>query len=134
MIDQMETLTGTLPETDARDTVIKFIKALNEEDFGTAKGLLSEYVKFVGTTGSRDGLQNYLDDLIHIKISYVIQKTFLEGEDVCVLYDMTISGIVVFACGWYRLSGNKISSIRVIFDPRKILNLTSTDPATIARH
>jgi hypothetical protein len=47
----------------------------------------------------------------------------VDGEDVCALYDLTFSkpAVTLFACGWYHVNRGKIDSIKVIFDPRPLL-------------
>jgi hypothetical protein len=36
------------------------------------------------------------------------------------LYDVTLSGVRLFTCGWYRVDGEKIQSLKVVFDPRPV--------------
>lgn len=48
------------------------------------------------------------------------QKVFVEGDDVCIVYDLvtdTPAGTVPMA-GWYHVRGGKIASVRVFFDAR----------------
>src|SRR5207247_9274559 len=48
------------------------------------------------------------------------RRTFVDGDDVCVLYDMvtnTPAG-TAFICEWYRVRGDKIGAIRAVFDAR----------------
>lgn len=37
------------------------------------------------------------------------------------LYDITVSEITVFACGWFQLEAGTVRSLRVTFDPRPFL-------------
>jgi len=47
-----------------------------------------------------------------------MKKTFVDGDDVCLLYDMITStpAGTAFICEWYHVKGEKIASIRVVFD------------------
>src|SRR5215475_6303404 len=49
-----------------------------------------------------------------------ILKMFADGNDVCVLYDMVTNTPIgtAFICEWYQVKGDKISSVRVVFDAR----------------
>lgn len=107
-----------------KETVVSFVNALNTEDFKTARGLAHENMTFTGILGSRHGAESYFRDMEHLRLKYDIKKVFADGEDVCLLYDLGISGIRVFCCGWYRVENGKIISLRVIFDPRPVLELS----------
>jgi hypothetical protein len=52
---------------------------------------------------------------------YTVKKAFAEGGDVCVLYDLAISGATIFGCGWYRVENGRIRSLTVLFDPSPLL-------------
>jgi hypothetical protein len=106
---------------NAKNTVMSFIKHMNEEDFTAARKFTDDGLKFDGVMGSRDGADAYFQDMERMKFKYHILKTFADGEDVCLLYDITMSGITIFTCGWYRVEHNKITSIKVVFDPRPLL-------------
>ncbi len=110
--------------TPAKEIVLLFIKALNNEDFKTARNYADEGVRFEGVLGSRDGADVYFKDMEQMKLKYDIKKVFVEGNDVCLFYDVRISGISVFSCGWYLVENDKIRSIKVLFDPRPILELS----------
>src|SRR5207249_10758697 len=48
------------------------------------------------------------------------RRTFVDGDDVCILYDMVTNTPAgpAFICEWYRVRGDKIGSIRAVFDAR----------------
>jgi limonene-1,2-epoxide hydrolase len=52
-----------------------------------------------------------------------VRKIFVDGDDVCVLADLSIAkvpGVKLFGCGWFQVKEGKIVSIRTIFDPRPL--------------
>ena len=106
----------------AKYTVMSFLKCLNEEEFDDARKYADEDLKFEGVLGSRNGAEDYFNDMNKMKLKYHLLKTFADGTDVCVLYDVTMSGVTVFACGWYQVEHHKITSIKVVFDPRPLLH------------
>jgi limonene-1,2-epoxide hydrolase len=108
-------------ERYAREIVLSCVAALNREDYRAARQYLSDDVSFWGVFGSQKGADAYLLDMRTMRLHYEVRKAFCEGEDVCLLYDVTISGATVFVCGWYRVKLGKIRSLRVVFDPRPLL-------------
>lgn len=103
------------------NVVKAFIKAVNDEDFTTARTYVNDDLKFEGVMGSRDGAETYFNDMKRMKFKYAIKKAFADDNDVCLLYDIDMNGTAIFTCGWYRLENGKISSIKVVFDPRPLL-------------
>jgi len=108
-------------ETDAREVVISFIKALNSEDFKTARTFADEDIKFIGVLGTRNGADAYFKDMEHMKLKYEIKKIFVDNNDVCLFYDINMSGKNIFSSGWYHVENGKINWFKVIFDPRPVL-------------
>ena len=106
---------------NATKIVLSFINALNKEDFKTAKNCLADDMKFIGVLGTREGADVYIADMQKIKLKYDILKTFSDENDVCLFYDIAMSGKKIFSCGWYEIESNKIKSFKVIFDPRLLL-------------
>jgi SnoaL-like domain len=116
----------------AKEIVICLGKALNDENYEAAKRYVSENLKYVGPFGSRDGADAYLNEIGRFRLKFEIHKIFAENEDVCVLYDITVSGITLFACGWFQVEAGTVRSLRVTFDPRPLLGarLSSSLAAT----
>jgi SnoaL-like domain len=109
--------------TNAKDVVNGFQKALGNGDFKTARTYLDDHLRFVGPFETFDRPEPYLESLerLHHIIARVDpKKMFVDGDDVCLLYDMvtnTPAG-TAFIAEWHRVKDNKIASIRVVFDPR----------------
>jgi len=106
----------------AREIVLSCVQALNQEDFKTARNYVTDNMSFVGVLGSRDGADAYFSDMEKMKLKYSIKKVFSSDDDVCLLYDLKISGKTIFGCGWYHVEDGKIESLKVIFDPRPLLD------------
>jgi hypothetical protein len=111
----------TSSPTSAKELVISCIKALNEEDFNSARSYMSNDFKFEGVLGSRDSAEAYFEDMKKMKLKYRIKKAFVDDDDVCLLYDLTMSAVNIFGCGWYHVEDGKINKLKVIFDPRPLL-------------
>ena len=110
-IEDMETVKNMKAKVNqAKEVVLTFIDALNNEDFETVRHSLSDDMVFDGVLGHREGADVYVADMKRMKFKYRIQKSFADGDDVCLLYDIDMSGESIFTCGWYRVRDNKIKS------------------------
>ncbi|RDC57888.1 nuclear transport factor 2 family protein [Pedobacter chinensis] len=110
-----------LDEHNSKVVVQDFIGALNAEDFELARAQLTDDMTFKGVLGERHGADVYIDDMKKMKFKYDIKKTFVDGNDVCLWYNINMGEKEIFSCGWYKLENEKIRSFQVIFDPRPIL-------------
>lgn len=107
--------------SNSEKVVMTFINALNSEDFTAAREQLADGMKFDGVMGSRDSAEAYISDMTRMKFKYKVKKVFADEEDVCLLYDIDMAGATIFTCGWYHVESGKISSLKVVFDPRPLL-------------
>ncbi|MCJ7935715.1 MAG: nuclear transport factor 2 family protein [Chryseobacterium sp.] len=99
----------------------QFIQYLNEENFDGAKSCLDPEFKFTGVLGSRETASVYMEDMKKMKFKYRILQTFTAGEDVCFWYDIDMGEKNIPASGWYQVRDGKIRSLKVLFDPRPLL-------------
>jgi hypothetical protein len=97
------------------------IDALNAENFDEARKYANDDMEFEGVMGARHGAEAYFQDMRKMKLKYKVKKVFENGDDVCLLYDLDISGQTIFGCGWYHLQQGRISRLQVVFDPRPLL-------------
>ncbi|NHA04427.1 nuclear transport factor 2 family protein [Mucilaginibacter sp. HC2] len=110
---------------NAKEVVLAFIDAMNKEDFTSARKYLATDMTFKGVLGARDGAEAYMNDMEKMKFKYDLKNTVAEGDDVCLFYDIDMGRVTIFGCGWYQVKDGKISSFRVIFDPRPVLELSN---------
>jgi predicted ester cyclase len=120
----MENLHKTSDEK-AREVVLAYIKALNDEDFEAARKLVNDDLTFDGVLGKRSGADVYFKDMEKMKFKYKVQKVFSDGNDVCLFYDVDMGSASALTSGWYHLKYGKISSLKVIFDPRPVLEASN---------
>ncbi|MGU3374829.1 nuclear transport factor 2 family protein [Chryseobacterium sp. M5A1_1a] len=100
----------------------QFIQYLNEENFDKAESCLHPDFKFTGVLGTRDGAPLYISEMKQMKLKYQIIKAFTSGEDICFWYQIDMGNKTVPASGWYQIIDGKIHSLKVLFDPRPLLN------------
>jgi limonene-1,2-epoxide hydrolase len=107
------------PRQEPKEVVLSYIKAMDERDYGAALRYLSESVFIKGPAGEafRSPVA-FLDMMKEQRGRYDLKKTFVDGSDVCVIYDFVTPTAIVFFCSWYQVKEGKIVSIQTIFDSR----------------
>lgn len=105
----------------AKEVVLAFLEAMNRSDYKEARSYVEEGLKFEGVLGSREGAEVYFKDMQRMRFRYDLQKVWADKEDVGLFYEINMSGTFVPTFGWYNVKEGKIVSIRVLFDPRPVL-------------
>jgi hypothetical protein len=108
---------------NAAEVVSSLQKALGAADFETARKHMHDDMTFHGPIDTFHKPEPYLESLrkLHQIVKGIrVHKTFVDGDDVCVLYDMETNSPAgtAFIAEWYRVRGSKVGSIRVVFDAR----------------
>lgn len=106
--------------SNAKEVVLSYIKALDNKDYDAARNYMNDTLPIKGPGEAFDKPEKLLKILQLSQAKYALKKVFVDGDDVCLLYDMTTTTppVTVFTCSWYHVEGGKISSIQTIFDPR----------------
>jgi hypothetical protein len=108
---------------NAAEVVQGYTQALGKGDFASARRYLHDNLSFHGPIDTFDKPEPYLEALkkLHAMVQRVdMKKFFVDGSDVCMLYDLvtnTPAG-TSFVAEWHHVKGEKIASIRVVFDAR----------------
>jgi uncharacterized protein YozE (UPF0346 family) len=110
---------------NAKEIVMEYLQALTERrDFESARSYLKNNVSYVSPLNSFDGVEPYLkyNESLHLP-KPDIKKIFTDGDDVCLLYEMTLTTqpAPLFVSFWAHVDSEKISSINVNFDPRPFI-------------
>jgi hypothetical protein len=105
--------------TQPRDVVMSYISALDHQKYEEAMDFLHDNVKIKGPAGETFGKPlDFVEMLRKYRGRYGVKKVFVDGNDVCVLYDLATVGPTVFMSSWYQVEEGKIASIQTVFDPR----------------
>lgn len=108
---------------NAGQVVQGFMGAMAKGDFAAARNYLHDNLSFRGPIDAFDKPEPYLQALekLHKIVERVdMKKMFVDGNDVCLLYDLVTStpAGTSFVCEWMQVKSEKIASIRVVFDAR----------------
>jgi hypothetical protein len=88
---------------EAKEVVLGLGKALNDENYEAARRYVSDNMKYVGPFGSHNGAEAYPHGIERLRLKFDIQKIFADNKDVCVLYDITVSGITLLPAPGFSL-------------------------------
>jgi hypothetical protein len=106
----------------AQSVALRFFRALHARDFSTAGDCLRDDLSFQGPFETFTKAAPYLEAVkgLYSGVRSVdIKKVFVDGDEVCVFYEMTtntVSGALI--CEWMRVAGDKIAAVRAVFDAR----------------
>lgn len=106
----------------AKEIVMEYFQAITERhDFKAARTYLKDDVSYVSPLNSFDRAEPHLKYNESLQLPKLdIKKIFADGDDVCILYEVTLTTppATLFASAWVHVNDGKISSIRLVFDPR----------------
>jgi ketosteroid isomerase-like protein len=107
---------------DAAQVAEAFFDAWTTKDFARARELLHDDLSFEGPIDSFSDAESYLaslQQLAGIVTGVEKQKLFVDGDDVCEIYDLMTAPVPRSrVCEWFRVRDGRIASISVVFDAR----------------
>jgi len=105
------------------EIALKYFDHWSKKEYDASASYLDENLSFTGPIDKFNNAKDYLQTikrLGQIVTGVHKKKTFVEGNDVCVLYDLatnTPAGTVPCA-EWIHAEDGKVKSIQVFFDAR----------------
>jgi ketosteroid isomerase-like protein len=112
---------------DAKKIVTSFQESLNNRDLKSARSYVSDDFLCTNPLGSFDSAESYFkaaeqaQQMHQASYKFDLKKIFMDGNDVCVFNDVIAGTLTLFACGWYHIEDQKIRSLKLIYDPRPLL-------------
>ncbi len=98
---------------------MSYIEALDRRRYDDALNYLHDGVRIRGPAGETFGKPlDFIEMLRKYQGRYDVKKMFIDGDDVCLIYDLRTTGPTVFMSSWYQVKDGKIVSIQTVFDPR----------------
>jgi ketosteroid isomerase-like protein len=108
--------------SDAGRVAEAFFDAWTSKDFERARSLLHDDVSFEGPIERFDNADAYVQSLQ--QLSAIVKgaekrKVFVDGDDVCVIYDLKTAPVPSSRTSeWYHARDGKIAAVSVVFDAR----------------
>ena len=105
------------------DIALKFFDHWSKKEYEASARYLDEHLSFTGPIDKFNNAHDYVESirrLAQIVTGVHRRKTFVEGNDVCFVYDLatnTPAGTVPCA-EWVHAENGKVKSIQVFFDAR----------------
>ena len=106
---------------DPKTVALAYIEGCSQKDLDRVAALLAPDIRFEGPGNTVTGAAPYLAVLRRIGAVWVrsdVKKVFVDGSDVCVIYDFvtdTAAGAVP-TVEWLRVDDGRIASVRLFFD------------------
>lgn len=104
-----------------------YFKSWKAHDFETIRSLLSDNITFIGALGEANGIDecvNGLQGLTSIITDLVIQHMWVDEFDILTWYELhtTKTSKPLAVANWIHIENDKITKIRVTFDPRPLMD------------
>jgi ketosteroid isomerase-like protein len=116
---------------DAARIAEDFFAAWTSRDFDRARALLRDDLSFQGPIDTFSDADSYLAairGLSQIVTGVDKRKVFVDGDDVCVIYDLKTQPVPSAPTAeWYHVEDGLIAAIRVFFDARPFAPLFSAE-------
>jgi SnoaL-like domain len=107
-----------------------YFRAWKAHDFEEFRSILADDVTFTGPLGeaaNADECVKGIEGMSQIMTDVVIRKTFVDGTDILTWFDLhtKVTKDPLPVANWTHVKNGKISSIRVLFDPRPLTSGSS---------
>src|SRR5438105_13424439 len=95
---------------DRKTLALEYLEAVAKQEFGRVEGLLASDLRFKGPSMTRSSAQDFIAALKRLGAIHVrndVKRVFVDGDDVCVIYDFvtdTTAGALP-TIEWLRFDG-----------------------------
>lgn len=109
---------------EVESVVLKFVEALNIDDASIVP--LTEHVEYYGMFSpipicGRSDVRDYIDQIAPFMLNETYGKMIIEGGSVAVMTSFdSLNGIHNEGAFFFEVEGDKIRSIRAVFDTRRM--------------
>jgi ketosteroid isomerase-like protein len=106
---------------DPKAVALAYIEGCSRKDFDRVAELLAPDIRFEGPGNTVTGAPPYLAVLRRIATIWVrsdVRKVFVDGSDVCVIYDFVTDSPAgaVPTVEWLHVDGGRVASVHLFFD------------------
>src|SRR5216110_941720 len=107
--------------TDRKTLALEYLDAVAKQEFDRVEGLLASDLQFKGPSMTRSSARDFIAALKRLGAIHVrndVKRVFVDGDDVCVIYDFvtdTTAGALP-TIEWLHFDGARIGSIDLYYD------------------
>ena len=107
--------------TNRETLTLEYLNAVGSQQYDKVEALLAPDLEFRGPSMTRTSAAEYVGALKRLGAIHVrndVKRTFVDGDEVCVIYDFvtdTPSGALP-TIEWLRFDGDRIRSIDLYYD------------------
>jgi ketosteroid isomerase-like protein len=107
--------------TDRKTLTVEYLQAVGGRDYAKLEQLLAPDLSFRGPSMSRSSASDFVGALKRLSAIHVrndVKRIFVDGDEVCVIYDFvtdTASG-ALSTIEWLHFEGSRIRSIDLYYD------------------
>lgn len=107
--------------TDRKSLTLEYLNAVGNRDYGKIEQLLAPDLRFRGPANTRSSAADFIGALKRLSAIHVrndVKRVFVDGDEVCVIYDFltdTPSG-ALSTIEWLHFEGSRIRSIDLYYD------------------
>ena len=110
-----------MTKTDRRTLALEYLEAAGKQDYDRVEQLLRSDVRFKGPAMTRTSAHEFIGALKRLSAIHVrndVRRVFVDGDDVCVIYDLVTDTTVgaLPAIEWLRFDGERIGAIDLYYD------------------
>ncbi|HLU37131.1 MAG TPA: nuclear transport factor 2 family protein [Thermomicrobiales bacterium] len=102
-----------------------YFRSWLERDYATFADVLHDDVRFTGPLAQvqgRDAAVEGIRGLRELLADIRVRRRFVDGDDAVTWFELIIDGLQpIPVANWSRIDDGRISEIRVLFDPRPLL-------------
>ena len=106
---------------DLKKLALEYLMAVGSRDYGRVEQLLVPDLRFRGPTMNRSSAADFIGALKRLGAIHVrndVRRIFVDGDEVCVIYDFvtdTAAGSLS-TIEWLHFDGGRISAIDLFYD------------------
>jgi hypothetical protein len=107
--------------TDRRALALAYLDAVGKQQYERVEALLAADLKFKGPAMTRTSARDFLAALKRLAVIHLrndVKRVFVDGDDVCVIYDFvtdTAAGALP-TIEWLGFEGSQIRAINLYYD------------------
>ena len=110
---------GTDTGSDLRTLATRYIEAVGKKDFDTVASFLNPQMEFTGNIAASRGAGEWIAALRRLSpvlLRNEVKKVFVDGSEVCIIYDFVTTVCPVPSVEWLVIKDDLITSIFLLFD------------------